>query len=137
MYDFLTKDVTNWSIPEPEFYLFGLISAFLKTSTSFSSGRILITSLMYCMNLAPSGNISVSSSLIINVIDFSLFTSSTYGVDMSYYASFLLSGSLLSDSSYIRKPLCASLSMSYSSTISSAIYYTRLSSGFSSSDPSS
>ena len=59
---------------------------------------------MYFMNIAPSGNISSSSSTLIDVTDSSSFTIYLSGVDISDYSSVLLSELLLSDSSDIRKP---------------------------------
>ena len=87
------------------------------------------------MNLSPSGKISACSSSLIGVTDFSSFTISTSGVDISDYASVSLSGSFLSDSSDIRKPLCVFSSMSSYSEFYSTISSTIFSSGFSSSDP--
>ena len=89
------KKSTNRSIPTPTLSLFGLLYAIFKTSSYFSSGNIFITSLMSCMNITPSGKISVYSSSLINVIYLSSFSISTSGVDISDSVSMSLPGSLL------------------------------------------
>ena len=106
LYVLPSKDINNRSIPAPAFSLFGILSALLKTSSSFSSGGISITSLVSCMNIDRSGNILASSSSVIYVSDTSSFTIYTYVFDIRYYASILLSDSLLSYLSYIRKTSC-------------------------------
>ena len=63
---------------------------------------------MSCMNLDPSGKISPSSCLLADVTDSLSFTVSTFGVDIRDFSYVLLLGSLLSNSSDIRKPSCAS-----------------------------
>ena len=73
---------------------------------------------MSCINLAPSGNISASSSSLIYVIYLSDFSISTSGVDISDSTSVLLPGSFISYPYDIRKPSYTSYSMSYFSAIS-------------------
>ena len=92
----------------PALYLFGILSALLKTSQSFSYGNISINSFIYFMNLYPYGNISAYSYFIIDVTDLSPFTMYTSVVDIRDCASVSPSGSFVSDSSDIRKPLCTS-----------------------------
>ena len=88
LYVLPSKDITNR-------YIYVPLSALLKTSLSFSSGEIFINSFMSSMNISTYGNISASSTSLIDVIDYSSFSLSTSGVDISDSASVSLSGSLL------------------------------------------
>ena len=69
---------------------------------------------MSCMTLSTSGEISASSSSIIDVTDLLSLKCSTSVADIRYSDYVSLSVSLLSDSSDIRKPSSAPSYMSYS-----------------------
>ena len=96
LYIFPPNNINKRSMPEMAFFVFGLFSEILRTSSLYSSGNILITLFIFCVNISPSENILIYFYSFINENNSSsLIISAVYYVSLFYCAYFVY----LSDSS--------------------------------------